>query len=136
MQRFAMLALAGILSFTLVGCSSEHEETMEDTIALLNEFADELSEIKTNTDLVDAKPDLERLSARLKDQVDKAKKMEKPTAEEELELEKQFKPEMERAQARLKDEMKRIGDALGMEAVATVGGMMAGATPVAPAAAE
>jgi len=112
-----MMAMAGILALTfsvaLVGCSSEHEEAIESLSDLMNEMADRLAKIKNNTDLVDAKPDLERLAARMTDQMDKANKREKPTAEEETKLKEKYKTDMERANARLQDEIDRIAKDIG-----------------------
>jgi len=98
------------------GCKSERESATSKMISLLDEVADRLSQIKSNTDLVDAKGDLEKLGARMKDQMKVMEKLGTPTSDEKKSLEEKYKSKMEHAVARLQDELKRLGKDVSMSA--------------------
>ncbi len=134
MRCLTLLLLAALLAATAIGCSSEQEEAFEEQISLLNEFADELEDIESNTDLIDAKPDLEKLAARMRDAEAKLDKLEdQDISEEELiQVLETYSPDLERAQARVKDQMERIGKDVGPQAVMQVGMILGGAMEGGP----
>ncbi len=107
-RQFIAAAMMGLILCVLPGCSSEQEKAVDKQISMTNEFADDLSKIKTNTDLVNAKPDLEKLGAKMKDLQNEIDKMPKPTADEQTAIDKKYKTDKDKAEARIDDEMKRI----------------------------
>ncbi|MCC7349844.1 MAG: hypothetical protein IT446_04680 [Phycisphaerales bacterium] len=110
------VALGIFLLMGVSGCKSERESAAANMISLLDEIADRLSQIKSNTDLVDAKGDLEKLGAKMKDQMKVMEKLGSPTGDEKKTLEAEYKPKMEKAVARLQDELKRLGKDVSMTA--------------------
>jgi hypothetical protein len=108
-RRILTVSIIGLLFFAgLPGCSSDQEKAVDKQIALMNEFADKLESIKSNTDLVSAKPDLEKLGAKMKDLANDEKKLPKPTADETAALEKKYKPDEDKASARIQEQMTRL----------------------------
>ena len=108
-RRFMAVAIIGLLVCVgLPGCGSDQEKAADKQISMMNEFADDLAKIKTNADLVDSKPTLEKLGAKMKDLANDQKKLPKPTADEQAALEKKYKPDAEKAGTRIEDEMKRL----------------------------
>jgi hypothetical protein len=97
----------------LIGCDSKREAAMDDMLDASEDMVDQMAKIKSNTDLVDAKPKLEKLGARMKDEMKKMNDLGTPTAEEQAKIEKKFKPRMDKLQARMKDEMNRMSKDLG-----------------------
>jgi hypothetical protein len=97
----------------LAGCSSAREKAANETVDIFSDLVDQLQSIKSNADFVDAKPKLEKLGARLKDQMKKMKDLGKPTADEQKSLEAEYKPKMDKVQARLKDEINRLSKDMG-----------------------
>lgn len=108
MARFTVGAVVALAVTLLVGCDSKHEAAAKDMISGMNEFADALAGIKSNTDFVDAKPKLEKISAKMKDLVNTAKDLPKLSAEEEKKMEEKFKGEMEKVMTRVQSEMERL----------------------------
>lgn len=118
-MKFKTLGVGMMGLFLLLGmsgCKSARESAMSNMISLLDDIADRLSQIKSNTDLVDAKGDLERLGAKMKDQMKTMEKLGTPTGDEQKSMEKEYKPKMEHAVARLQDELKRLGKDVSMSA--------------------
>ncbi|MCC6422896.1 MAG: hypothetical protein IT447_05410 [Phycisphaerales bacterium] len=116
------VALGIFLLMGIGGCKSERESAASNFISLIDEIADRLSQIKSNTDLVDAKGDLEKLGARMKDQMKVMEKLGTPTGDEKKALEAEYKSKMEKATDRLQDELKRlakdVSDSAPMEVMA------------------
>jgi len=109
----------------LGGCQSERESAYSSMISLLDQVADRLSKIKSNTDLVDAKPDLQKLGAKMKDQAQALEKLGEPAADERQALEKKYKPKLEEASKHMQAQLERlgreVGDSAPFEALAELG---------------
>lgn len=119
---------AGLMGLALLtglsGCKSERESAYTNLISIMNKIVDRLSEIKSNTDLVDAKPDLQKLGAKMKDQMKTLEKLGEPKADEREALEKKYKSEREQVTDRLQKELERlakdVGDSAPFEALSAL----------------
>ncbi len=109
----------------LGGCQSKHESAYSSMISLLDQVADRLGQIKSNADLVDAKPDLQKLGAKMKDQSQAMEKLGEPTADERKALEKKYKPKLEEAFKHVQTQLERlgreVGDSAPLEVLAELG---------------
>ena len=111
-MRFASLflcGLAGLMLLTFTGCDSKQESARKKMISLMNDYADTLGDIKSNTDFVDAKPKIEKVGAKMKDLMNEVKALPTPPADEEKKLDEKFEPDMKKAEARIQTEMERLG---------------------------
>ncbi len=145
MKLCTVLSLCLVLVLMgLTGCKSEREKSASATIDVFEDMVSQLEGIKSNADLVDTKPKLEKIGARLKDQMKKMQDMGRPGAEEDKALDAKYKPRMEKVMARLQDQMTRLQKDLGGEASMAVlqamnlspmdmmGGTMHGSKPQSP----
>lgn len=110
-MRGAMKLACALMLFALLcpaGCKSKQEKAEQNLISLMNEYADALAGIKSNTDFLDAKPKLERIGAKVKDAMNEMKTMPKPSADEEKKLRQKFETDGEKASKRIENEMERL----------------------------
>ncbi len=112
----SITAIVCVLFLLAAGCSSPREKAADKEIALMNEIADKVATIKSNTDLVDAKPELEKLGARMKDLQNDEKNLPAATSDEEKKLNADYKDKKDKAATRLADEIKRLAKDVGPSA--------------------
>jgi hypothetical protein len=105
-----------------MGCKSKHEKAQEKMSGLLDQFADILTGIKSNTDFVDAKPKLERLGAQMKDVRNEIKALPTPSADEQKKLDKEFDTQTKASSERIQKELHRL-DNLGVSPLEVIGAM-------------
>ena len=113
MKVSTLCVVLGCLFVSLAGCKSDREEAAENTVDAWEEVIDEMKDIKSNKELVEAKPKLEKLGARLKDEMKKMQTLGEGDANESASLEKEFKPRMEKIMAEITTQAKRLEKDLG-----------------------
>lgn len=110
-MRQAMKLACALMVFAMLcpaGCKSKQEKAEQKLIGLMNDYADTLAGIKSNTDFVDAKPKLERLGAKVKDAMNEFKALPKPSADEEKKMRQKFDADGEKVSKRIENEMERL----------------------------
>jgi hypothetical protein len=117
-----MCALLGVMLIAAVGCESKQEKAQDKMVGLMNDYADALAGIKSNTDFIDAKPKLERIGAKMKDAMNEYKNLPKPSADEQKKLEKKFNDSGEKVSKRIQDQIQRLAK-IGVSPIDLMGAM-------------
>ncbi len=121
-STLALSVLLALMMLAPTGCESKREKAQDKMIGLMDEYADILSGIKSNTDFVDAKPKLERLGAKMKDLANEVKDLPKPTDEETKALQKKFEARSEKTGKRVQSELERLAK-IGVSPFEVIGAM-------------
>jgi vacuolar-type H+-ATPase subunit I/STV1 len=106
--RVCALATTVMLVLSVAGCDTKHEAAQKKMTSLMSEYADVLEGIKSNADLVDAKPRLEKIGARMKDMTTEIKALPAPTADEQKALSQKFDADTRKVGDRISAQMQRL----------------------------
>ena len=112
MFRHRSLAVACLTALFLVaGCDSAptHDSLMKDSLSTMEEMVAVMKTVKDEASANAAKPKLQALAEKMKKMKEQADKMEKPSAEKEAALKKEYEPRLQKVMGEMLGETMRIG---------------------------
>lgn len=104
-----LLPIALLWALPLAACGGDnHEKVFQDNLEVLDEFADVLADIEDMRSATANKVRLQEVVEKIRVMDARIKKLGKPDAATEKELQNRYEPEMEKALRRLAQETMRI----------------------------
>ncbi len=107
MKKVIVGVSALALVFLVSGCGDSPDAVMKDTIKLMNEAVDALESANDKDSAEKAKAKLEDINKRLKDVVERAKKLKMPK-DQEKKLEEKYKDDMTKIQKRMEEVNRKL----------------------------